>query len=121
MAKIGFHIATPSAQLYAADADMVVIPSADGDMGVMAGHSPIIALLRPGTIVVKDSNMEQRIFIAGGFMEVNSEKATVLAEQGILVSEIDIDRARLELQNANTDTTKAIAQAKIDAVEKPYY
>lgn len=131
MAKIGFHIATPSAVLYAADADMVLIPSADGDMGVLAGHSPVIGLLRPGTIIVTDGNTQTRIFIAGGFMEVNPEKVTVLAEHGVLVSDIDIKTAKDDLHTAelafysdNTDTNKTallIAQAQVDAVEKPQY
>ncbi len=121
MAKIAFHIATPSAQLYAADADMVLIPSADGDMGVLAGHSPVIALLRPGTIIVQNDKQQQRLFIAGGFAEVQPQKITVLAEQGVWVSEIDVNTAKSEWESATTDTEKTIAQAKIDAVEKPYY
>lgn len=131
MAKIGFHIATPSAELYSADADMVLIPSADGDMGVLAGHCPVIGLLRPGTIIVTDGNTQTRIFIAGGFMEVNPEKVTVLAEHGTLVSDIDIKTAKSDLQSAkstfdsdNTDTNKTallVAQAQVDAVENPQY
>ena len=121
MAKIEFHIATPSAELYCADADMVILPSADGDMGVLAGHSPVIALLRPGTIIVQDNGTQERIFIAGGFMEVHPEKATVLAEQGMLVSEININDAKSELTTATTEAKKAIAQAKIDAIQTPYY
>ena len=131
MAKIAFHIATPSAQLYATDADMVLIPSVDGDMGVLAGHSPVMGLLRPGTIIVRDGSTQTRIFVAGGFMEVTAQKVTVLAEKGVLVADIDISTAKSDLQNAqntydadNTDINKTallVAQAQVDAVENPQY
>ncbi|GAA0537129.1 F-type H+-transporting ATPase subunit epsilon [Rhizomicrobium palustre] len=119
--KISFDLVSPEQLLLSDAADMVTIPGSDGDMGVMAGHAPLITTLRPGIIKVAGATGgEDSYFVAGGFAEVNAEKITVLAEEAVPVKGLDIE-ARLTLANeavtaARSDADKAKAQEIVDAL-----
>lgn len=107
------------------------MPGAEGDFGVLAGHSPMISTVRPGIIEVHDGDrVVNRVFVAGGFAEVTATRCTVLAEQAVPVAEIDRAKAEQELKDLNEDLADAktdadrqrveaklaVAQAKVDAV-----
>jgi len=134
--KVEFELVSPEKLLLSQDVDMVVVPGAEGDMGVLPRHSPAITTVRPGTIVVYEGGtVSDRIFIAGGFAEVTGDRCTVLAEEAILVEDIDRDAAEKELSDARDDmsaaesdaerkaaeTAAAVAEAKIQAVTSPAY
>jgi len=134
--KVEFELVSPEKLLLSRDVDMVVVPGAEGDMGVLPRHSPAITTVRPGTIVVYEGGtVSDRIFIAGGFAEVTGDRCTVLAEEAILVEDIDRDAAEKELSDARDDmsaaesdaerkaaeTVAAVAEAKIQAVTSPAY
>jgi len=134
MSKIAFTLVSPSKNLYSADADMVIIPAESGDIGVMAGHSPIIGAVRAGTIIVRNDNQETRLFVESGFVEVNAKSVIILVEQGILIDDIDKKQAQDLLKRAlnefnNTDSESKsdlkikldIAKARLKAVEKTFY
>ncbi len=134
MSKIAFTLVSPSKNLYSADADMVIIPVESGDIGVMAGHSPVIGTVRAGTIIVRNDNQETRLFVESGFVEVNAKSVIILVEQGILIDDIDKKQAQDLLNQAlnefnNTDSESKsdlkikldIAKARLKAVEKPFY
>jgi F-type H+-transporting ATPase subunit epsilon len=87
---------------------MVTIPGTEGEMGVMAGHMPLISTLRPGIITVSDG--DQRFYVMGGFAEVNPGKLTVLAEEAVPVAELDAAALDLRIKNAEED----VALAKSD-------
>jgi F-type H+-transporting ATPase subunit epsilon len=108
---ISFELVSPEKLLLSADVDMVVVPGAEGDFGVLAGHAPLISALRPGIIDTYAGNsVDKRIFVAGGFAEVTGERCTVLAEEALMLS--DIDRAKAEARIA--EAREAIADAKSD-------
>lgn len=93
--KISFDLVSPEQLLLSEDAVMVTIPGSEGDMGVMAGHAPVITTLRPGAIKVSGGPKgEATYFVAGGFAEINASKITVLAEEAILLNKLDVE-ARL--------------------------
>ncbi len=74
-------IITPEKVLFAGDASMVTVPGADGEFGVLPGHSPVISTLRPGEIVIDLEGGEQkRIPVEGGVAEVTPERVTLLIE-----------------------------------------
>ena len=114
---------------------MAVLPGGEGDFGVMGGHSPVISTLRPGTIAIFDgSSVTVRVFVAGGFAEVNSGGCTVLAEAAENIEDIDrlavaqaLDKAREDLRNASEEEYKGVAQlvaigeAKLAAIDSPAY
>jgi F-type H+-transporting ATPase subunit epsilon len=107
--KISFDLVSPERLLLSAEAEMVTIPGTEGDMGVMAGHMPLISTLRPGVIAVSGAS-DQRFYVMGGFAEVNPAKLTVLAEEAVPVAELDAAALDLRIKNAEED----VALAKSD-------
>lgn len=110
--KIKFELVSPAKLLISEPVDMVVVPGSEGDFGALALHAPMITTVRPGVIDVhNDGKVGTRIFVAGGFAEVNEERVTVLAEEALPVADITADMVSTRLQEAR----EAIADAKTDA------
>ena len=110
--KIHFDLVSPERLLLSEDVDMVTLPGADGYFGVLAGHAPVISTLRPGLIEVKGGDEgDMRLFVRGGFAEVNPGNVIVLAEEAIPLGEFDL--AALDQRIA--DTEEDLAAAKTDA------
>ncbi|MGC9954393.1 MAG: F0F1 ATP synthase subunit epsilon [Rhizomicrobium sp.] len=106
--KISFDLVSPERLLLSTEAEMVTIPGSEGDMGVMAGHMPLISTLRPGVIDVKGgTNGDQRFYVMGGIAEVNPGKLTVLAEEAVAVAELDAAALDQRIKNAEEDVTLA--------------
>jgi F-type H+-transporting ATPase subunit epsilon len=103
---------------------MVVIPASEGDMGVMEGHSPMIVMLRGGTIDLYEADrVTDRLFVDGGFAEVTPERCTVLANHIMPLAEInkaDAERRLTEAEAAYEAADKqepAVEDAALDAVQ----
>jgi F-type H+-transporting ATPase subunit epsilon len=89
---------------------MVVIPASEGDMGVLPNHSPMIVLLRGGTIAIHEGGrVTDRLFVSGGFAEITPERCTVLADEAVPTGE----RSRAE-----GERRLAEAQAEYDRTDK---
>jgi F-type H+-transporting ATPase subunit epsilon len=121
MAKIAFDLVSPERLLLSAEADMVTIPGAEGYMGVMAGHAPVVTTLRAGMIDVQQNGVDERYFVRGGFAEVNGTKITVLADEAIPMSEFDlavldqrIRDAEEDLVGARTEEERTRAALRVD-------
>jgi F-type H+-transporting ATPase subunit epsilon len=97
--KVEFELVSPERLLTSEQVDMVVVPGAEGDFGVLSRHAPLISALRPGVIRIFDGReVRERIFVAGGFAEVTPERCTVLAEEAVPVREIDAGKIDDELR-----------------------
>ncbi|MEY4679019.1 MAG: F0F1 ATP synthase subunit epsilon [Alphaproteobacteria bacterium] len=106
--KVAFELVSPERLLLSRSVDMVVVPGAEGDFGVLRGHAPLISTLRLGVIDVHDAGgVSERIFVAGGFAEVTAERCTVLAEQAVPVA--DLDRAGIEGEIRSLRDSLAVA------------
>lgn len=83
MANLHFELVTPEKLLRSEDVHMVVVPGAEGDFGVLAGHAPFMSTMRNGELAIySDPNtIVARIHIEGGFAEVSEKGLTVLADQ----------------------------------------
>jgi len=86
VADLHFELVTPERAVLSTEAYMVVIPGSEGDMGVLAGHAPVMTTIRDGDIKVYSSmnTVTQTIAVRGGFAEVNDRGLTVLAESATL-------------------------------------
>lgn len=105
---VQFELVSPERLLLSEEVEMVVVPGADGDFGVLPGHSPLISTVRPGVIHIFEGNaVKSRIFVAGGFAEVTGERCTVLAEEAIALEDIDRPTVEQELENATEDIRDA--------------
>ncbi len=119
--KVAFELVSPERVLASVQADMVVVPGEEGDFGVLANHAPLLSLLRPGVIEVHDGNaVSNRIFVEGGFAEVNPNGLIVLAEAASPLAELTLDEARSLLRNAEDDLAdaKAASEAEILRLER---
>jgi F-type H+-transporting ATPase subunit epsilon len=89
-----FELVSPVKLLFSGDVESVVIPGSEGEMTILAQHAPILTSLRAGVVVVSSAKSSERIFVRGGFAEVNPKGLTVLAERAIPESEMtDEDKA----------------------------
>ncbi|HTH17352.1 MAG TPA: F0F1 ATP synthase subunit epsilon [Magnetospirillum sp.] len=119
--KIQFELVSPAKLLLSEPVDMVVVPGTEGDFGALPRHAPVIATVRPGVIDVHEAGkISNRIFVAGGFAEVNEERITVLAEEAIPVADLTAEgaaerlrAAREALADARNDAEKAQAEQRI--------
>ena len=133
---VQFELVSPEQLLLSEDVEMVVVPGGEGDFGVLPGHSPMISTVRPGVIhVFASGSVSSRIFVAGGFAEVTGTRCTVLAEEALVVDDIDRAQVETDLQNAVEDLGGAsdpseqkaaedrasTARAKLAAIDAPVY
>jgi F-type H+-transporting ATPase subunit epsilon len=99
---IALEIVSPEKLLLSKPVDMVVIPASEGDMGVLEGHTPMIVMLRGGTIALYDGDtVTDQLFVAGGFAEVTPAQCTVLANEVVPVAELDRTEGERRLAEAN--------------------
>lgn len=108
--RIQFELVSPERLLTALEADMIVVPGAEGDFAVLPGHTPVVSTLRPGSVDVYGSGTERptdRYFVAGGFAEVALDKFTVLAETAIPMAELERSHLEQEIRNVKEDIEDA--------------
>jgi F-type H+-transporting ATPase subunit epsilon len=102
MATFHFELVSPDRISFSGEVDQVDVPGSEGDFGVLAGHAPLIALLRPGLMTVHAAGEETRLVVLGGFAEVGQNGLTVLAD--VATSLEDLDRAALQAQITKMET-----------------
>ena len=88
MAKLHFSLVSPERELFSGDADSVLVPGTEGAFEVQSGHSPLMSTLSPGLLVIRDGGQERKIYVRGGFADVNANGLTVLAEQAVPEDEL---------------------------------
>ena len=103
-------VVTPEGAAFDGDAEMVIVPGAAGEIGVLARHAPLTAMLKAGSTRVHLGGGEVREFATGpGFFQVLEDRAIALVDDAVGAGEIDDDRARKQLDEA---------QAELDKVER---
>ena len=111
--KISFDLVSPERLLLSEQAEMVTVPGSDGYFGVLTGHMPLISTLRPGMIDVKGGDKgDAKYFILGGFAEVTTAgmtntKLTVLAEEAVPMTEMDITALDQRIHDAEENLIAA--------------
>jgi F-type H+-transporting ATPase subunit epsilon len=100
MRKFPLEIVTPERKVYGQDVEMIIARGGNGDLGILAGHVPMVTTLKIHHLRIKKDGGEQVIAVSGGFMEVGREKVTILAEAAELPEEIDFDRAQRAKERA---------------------
>lgn len=107
-----FELVTPERMALSEDAAQVVMPGVEGEFTVLPGHAPVISALRPGVIEVSlPDSSKTRIFVKGGFAEIDGDHLTVLAERAIDVAAMDAATIAAELQTAEADLAAATDDA----------
>ncbi len=93
MAAFSFELVSPARLVHSGAVEQVDVPGVEGDFGVLAGHAPMVALLRPGILTIHADGEQKRMVVFGGFAEVSAQGLTVLADVASPVE--DFDRATL--------------------------
>jgi len=118
MATFQLELVSPEKLLLSRAVEMVVIPAAEGEMGVLPGHSPMIVTLRGGTIRVTDGGREtDRLFVAGGFAEVTPDRVTILADEAVPVTELSKAEAERRIAGAEAAYAQAAAGESVEKRE----
>jgi F-type H+-transporting ATPase subunit epsilon len=91
MATFHFDLVSPETLAFSGEVDQVDVPGVEGDFGVLAGHAPVVAAIRPGILTVTSGGTHQKIIVLGGLAEMSDNGLTVLAD--VATSIEDLDRA----------------------------
>jgi len=89
MATFHFDLVSPEKLAFSGEVDQVDIPGTEGDFGVLAGHAPVVAAVRPGILTVISGTSKQKIIVLGGLAEVSDKGLTVLADTATSIEELD--------------------------------
>ncbi len=89
MATFHFDLVSPEKLAFSGKVDQVDVPGVEGDFGVLAGHAPVVAAVRPGILTITSGGAHQKIIVLGGLAEVSEKGLTVLADVATSVQELD--------------------------------
>lgn len=121
---IHVEVVSVEEQIYSGEAEFVVLPGVEGELGIYPRHTPLFTQIKPGAVRIKvpDRDQEEFVYVQGGFLEVQPTRVTVLADTAIRAHDLDEAKAieakkRAEEALANKDTAEnlAAAQAELSA------
>ncbi|MFG1351717.1 F0F1 ATP synthase subunit epsilon [Xanthobacter autotrophicus] len=107
MATLPFELVSPERLVFSGAVTEVIVPGAEGEFGVLAGHAPFIGMLKPGILTIKGDGAPRAYFVRGGFAEVNPAGLTILAEEAKPLEELDLGALHQQIQNAKEDVSDA--------------
>jgi F-type H+-transporting ATPase subunit epsilon len=107
MSTFHFDLVSPEKLLFAGDVGQVDLPGSEGNLGVLAGHAPLVTTLRPGIIVVYREGGDLRVVVNGGFAEVGPAGLTVLADMAVPVDAFDQAVLTDEIKDTEEDLADA--------------
>jgi F-type H+-transporting ATPase subunit epsilon len=125
--KIELEIVTPKGRALAASVDEVTAPSAQGEFGVLPGHLPMVAALRPGIVTYKQGNETKKCAVGGGFAEAGQNKLLILSDEFaerqnidpvVVRKELNEVQPRLEKVLSNTEMTPELETEKKSLIEQ---
>jgi len=119
---ITVDVVSAEEQIFSGEAEFVVLPGVDGELGIYPRHTPLFTQIKPGAVRIKIPGQvaEELVFVQGGFLEVQPHKVTVLADTAIRAHDLDEvkameakKRAEDAMLNKESDETMASAQAEL--------
>ena len=93
-------LVTPEGAAYEGEAEMLIVPGVSGEIGVLARHAPLVAMLKAGEIRIKSSGDWQAFAAGPGYFKVQQDRALVLVDDAVRAEEIDVEQARREAEEA---------------------
>ncbi|MFN3625934.1 MAG: F0F1 ATP synthase subunit epsilon [Hyphomicrobium sp.] len=124
-ATFNFELVTPERLMFSGEASQVVVPGAEGDFAVLAGHSPFISTLRPGILDVTLPQGRQQLLVKKGVAEADPDHLTVLAQTAVPLEDLQGERlaselrlAEAQLAEAKDDQSRMVAEALIDVLKR---
>ncbi len=118
MSSLKLDIVTAERVVYSDEADVVVAPGVDGQLGILPHHAPLMTTLQPGELRVRKGGEEFSLAISGGFLEVRPDRVIILADTAERAEEIDVSRAEEAKRRAEErlrQPTPEVDVAQVDA------
>lgn len=100
---LNLEIVTPEKKVLSEAVDVVTVPTAGGEVGILQNHAPLISALKAGVLSYSKGGAIERLVIAGGFLEVSQNNVSVLADTAERADEIDVEAARAERESAEKE------------------
>jgi len=118
MAALHFEFVSPERVLFSGDVDQVDLPGAEGDMGILAGHAPLVTALRPGIVTIYNSGAREPVVVVGGFAEVSPAGLTILADKAMPRDNYDTTLLAAEIKDAEEDVADATEEGQRDKLTR---
>ena len=115
MVTMRLEITTAERLVYAEEIQVLVAPGIDGELGILPYHAPLMTALQPGEIMIRKDGQETYMAVTGGFLEVMGNKVTILADACERSDEIDEERARIAMQEAEERLASRTADLDLEA------
>ena len=109
-----FEFVSPESVLFSGEVDQVDLPGAEGDMGILAGHAPLVTMLRPGIVTIYRGGAREPVVVTGGFAEVGPGGLTVLADRAVAREDFDTETLATEIKDTEEDVADATDAALRD-------
>jgi F-type H+-transporting ATPase subunit epsilon len=97
---IKLEIVTPEKKVFDETVDAVTVPTATGEVGILPNHAPLISALKSGILSYSNKGASEKLVVSGGFVEVSTNKVSVLTDVAERADEVDVEAARAELGEA---------------------
>lgn len=114
MTSFLMSLVSPDRLLFAEEVEQVDLPGTEGDFGVLAGHAPIVALLRPGVVTVMGENNLKRFIVLGGLAEFSHEQLTILAESASGLDQFDTTELKIRIEELQKGLTEKSVGEELD-------
>ena len=118
MAALHFEFVSPERVLFSGDVDQVDLPGAEGDMGILAGHAPLVTALRPGIVTIYNGGAREPVVVVGGFAEVSPAGLTILADKAMPRDNYDTTLLAAEIKDAEEDVADATEEGQRDKLAR---
>ena len=105
MAEIKLEIVTPEKRVFDETVDSVTVPTATGEVGILPNHVPLISSLKSGVLSFSNKGANEKMVVSGGFVEVSTNKVSVLTDIAETAEEIDVEAAKAERDAAEKALT----------------
>jgi F-type H+-transporting ATPase subunit epsilon len=118
MAELHFDFVSPESVLFSGEVDQVDLPGSEGDMGILAGHAPLVTTLRPGVVTIYRGGAREPVVVTGGLAEVGPGGLTVLADRAVARENFDLAVLSAEIKDAEEDVADATDSALRDRLAR---
>jgi F-type H+-transporting ATPase subunit epsilon len=118
MAELHFEFVSPETVLFSGEVDQVDLPGAEGDMGILANHAPLVTILRPGIVTIYRGGAREPVVVTGGFAEIGPAGLTILADRAVALESFDVASLAGEIKNAEEDVADATDQTERDKLTR---
>jgi F-type H+-transporting ATPase subunit epsilon len=118
MAGLHFEFVSPERMLFSGDVDQVDLPGAEGDMGILPLHAPLVTALRPGIVTIFNQGRREEVIVVGGFAEMSPAGLTILADSAAPRDEFDMSMLAAGIADAEEDVADAADDAQRDKFKR---